>query len=91
YILWTYQRVFTGTLPANTPAQDARGLKPLDQLPDLRGFERWAVVPLIAIMLVLGFWPAPALDLVRQPAVTTLEQVAVQDMPVTTATSEAGK
>ncbi|MCG2802159.1 MAG: NADH-quinone oxidoreductase subunit M [Cellulomonas sp.] len=91
YILWTYQRVFTGTLPANTPEQDARGLKPLDQLSDLRGFERWAVVPLIAIMLVLGFWPAPALDLVRPSAATTVEQVAMQDVPVTTATPEAGK
>jgi NADH-quinone oxidoreductase subunit M len=28
---------------------------------------------------VLGFYPAPALDLVRAPASTTLEQVGVHD------------
>ncbi|MCL2848892.1 MAG: NADH-quinone oxidoreductase subunit M, partial [Micrococcales bacterium] len=78
YILWLYQRVFTGGVPDNTPEQDGRGLPPLAAMRDVRAVERWAVVPLIAVMLVLGFWPRPALDLVRPPAdqtVSTLSDV----------------
>jgi NADH-quinone oxidoreductase subunit M len=92
YILWTYQRVFTGPLPANTVDQDARTLPALAGARDVRSFERWAIVPLIAIMLVLGFWPKPALDLVRPPATTTLHQVGIDDIPAAPATaSEAAK
>ncbi|WP_029290208.1 NADH-quinone oxidoreductase subunit M [Cellulomonas sp. HZM] len=72
YVLWTYQRIFTG------PVRDG-----LETMPDMRVRERWAVAPLIAAMLVLGFVPGPALDLVRPPAHTTLEQVGVTDVPVT--------
>lgn len=91
YVLWTYQRVFTGPLPTNTPDQDVRELPALGRFADVSLVERWAVVPLIALMLVLGFWPRPALDLVRPSAVTSVQQVGAQDVPQTTATSEAGK
>jgi NADH-quinone oxidoreductase subunit M len=47
--------------------------------PDLSAREKWVVGPLLAAMLVLGFYPAPALDLVRDPAQTSLEQVGVDD------------
>ena len=80
YILWLYQRVFTGGVPDNTPEQDGRSLPSLSGLRDVRAVERWAVVPLIAVMLVLGFWPKPALDMVRPPAeqtVSTLQNVLV--------------
>jgi len=40
------------------------------------------VGPLIALLLVLGFYPAPAIDLVRAPAVVTLERVGIADVPV---------
>jgi NADH-quinone oxidoreductase subunit M len=70
YILLTYQRIFTG--PVRTG---------LETTPDLSTREKWAVAPLIAIMLVLGFYPAPALDLVREPAKVTLELIGVQDVP----------
>ena len=70
YILLTYQRIFTG--PVRDELADTR---------DLSHRERWVVGPLIAIMLVLGFYPTPALDLVREPAKMTLEHVGVQDVP----------
>lgn len=60
YVLWTYQRVFTG------PVRDD-----LAATRDLGGRERWVVGPLIALMLVLGFYPAPALRLVDDPAAQT--------------------
>lgn len=69
YVLWLYQRVFAG------PVREG-----LEGTPDLRAYERWAVAPLIAVMLVLGFVPGPALTLVREPAHVTLEQVGVDDV-----------
>jgi len=68
YILITYQRAFTG--PVRAELADAK---------DATYRERWVIGPLIALMLVLGFYPAPALDLVRDPAKSTIEQVGVQD------------
>jgi NADH-quinone oxidoreductase subunit M len=74
YVLLTYQRLFTG------PTKDG-----LQTLPDLGGRERWVVGTLIAAMLVLGLYPAPALDLVREPAMVTLDQVGVADVTPTLA------
>ena len=71
YILWTYQRVFTGPVRPG-----------LETMADAEARERWAVGPLIAVMLVLGFVPGPALDLVRPPAQVTIDHVGVVDMPV---------
>ena len=70
YVLWTYQRIFTG------PVKDG-----LETMPDLRPRETWAIAPLLAAMIVLGFVPGPALDLVRPPASVALEQVGVTDLP----------
>ncbi|MDO8122491.1 NADH-quinone oxidoreductase subunit M [Isoptericola sp. b490] len=74
YVLLTYQRAFTGP-----------GREELSSLPDLSARERWVVGPLIAAMLVLGFFPAPALNLVREPASVTLEHVGVADVAPTLA------
>ncbi len=70
YVLITYQRVFSG--PVRSELADT---------PDLSARERWAVAPLIALMVVLGFYPAPMIDLVREPSVVTLDQVGVRDLP----------
>ncbi|MDR0595025.1 MAG: NADH-quinone oxidoreductase subunit M [Bifidobacteriaceae bacterium] len=56
YILIAYQKIFTGP-----PREDLAGTG------DLGGRELWAVGPLIALMLFLGFVPTPAVDLLRQP------------------------
>jgi NADH-quinone oxidoreductase subunit M len=68
YVLLTYQRVFTGPVRPD-----------LATTLDLSSRERWVVGPLIAAMLVLGFYPAPALDLFREPADVSLQQVGVED------------
>lgn len=70
YVLLTYQRIFTGPVPGD-----------LEALPDLSAREKWVVGPLIALLLVLGFYPAPALDLVRAPATITIEHVGAHDVP----------
>ena len=66
YILWLYQRMMTG------PVTDGN-----DRLPDLVPRELVVVAPLIALLLVLGVYPKPALDVIN-PAVshtlTTIDQ-----------------
>jgi NADH-quinone oxidoreductase subunit M len=58
YILWMYQRMMTG------PVKDGNtGLR------DLLPREIVVVAPLIALLLVLGVYPKPALDMIN-PAVT---------------------
>ena len=58
YFLLVYQRVFTGE-----PGTELSRAKEAGTLRDLNARERWTMVPLVAAMLVLGFFPAPALNL----------------------------
>ncbi|HLB00815.1 MAG TPA: NADH-quinone oxidoreductase subunit M [Bacteroidota bacterium] len=63
YMLWTLQRVFLGTLPDKWKS-----------LPDINGRELFTLVPLAVIVIVLGVYPAPAIDLMSS-AVNTLVDV----------------
>ncbi len=80
YILLTYKRMATGPAP-----ESASGTL------DLSGRERWVVAPLIALFLVLGFYPKPALDLINPAVSNTLGQMKVTDptpvAPVTVSSS----
>ncbi|MFM2091412.1 MAG: dehydrogenase subunit [Planctomycetota bacterium] len=55
YNLWAYQRVATG--PLRHPEQAA--------FPDLDRRELVAVLPLVALLLLVGLWPAPLVDALR--------------------------
>ena len=57
YMLWTLQRVFLGTLPDKWK-----------DLPDINGRELVALVPLAIIVIVLGVYPAPLLDMMNASA-----------------------
>jgi NADH-quinone oxidoreductase subunit M len=68
YVLWMYQRMMTG------PVTDGN-----DRLRDLVPREIAVVAPLIALLLVLGVYPKPALDVIN-PAVThTLTTIGQHD------------
>lgn len=54
YMLWTLQRVFLGTLPERWKS-----------LPDINGRELFTLVPLAVIIVILGIYPSPALDLMN--------------------------
>ena len=68
YVLLTYQRIFTGRLREGLATH-----------PDLSPRERWAIGPLVVAIVLLGLWPAPALDLVREPAAVVQQAVGVHD------------
>ncbi|UER55625.1 NADH-quinone oxidoreductase subunit M [Kineosporiaceae bacterium SCSIO 59966] len=68
YILLPYQRMFTG--PATEPVK---------ALPDMRAREAWVVAPLLAIIVALGVYPKPVLDVLDPAVQRTMQEVGVTD------------
>jgi len=68
YILWMYQRTMTG--PVRPEVADMK---------DLRGRELWAVAPLIALIIALGVYPKPIIDIINPAVNSTLTQVRSPD------------
>ncbi|HSV68407.1 MAG TPA: NADH-quinone oxidoreductase subunit M [Mycobacteriales bacterium] len=79
YILILYQRVFHGP-----PKEDARGWR------DLNAREIWAVGPLLALIVVLGIYPKPVLDIIRPAVNATMTDVHQTD-PVPTVAAQTGE
>jgi NADH-quinone oxidoreductase subunit M len=76
YILWMYKRSMTG------PRPDLGRL-----VPDISLREKLVVAPLIAAILVLGFYPKLALDVINPAVEKTLVHVGVEDPAPTEAAS----
>ncbi|MFC9971309.1 NADH-quinone oxidoreductase subunit M [Spirillospora sp. NPDC127200] len=70
YILWTYQRTMGG--PAVEKVQG---------MADLTAREKWAVAPIIAIIVVMGFFPQPVLNVINPSVKVTLERVGQPQDP----------
>ncbi|GAA2606435.1 NADH-quinone oxidoreductase subunit M [Actinomadura fulvescens] len=68
YILWMYQRTMGG--PA---AEKVKGMA------DLSARERWAVGPIIAVIVVMGFFPQPVLNVINPSVKETLVRVDQHD------------
>ncbi|MFG2246919.1 NADH-quinone oxidoreductase subunit M [Spirillospora sp. NPDC048823] len=68
YILWMYQRTMGG--PA-VPA--VAGLK------DLSAREKWVIAPILAIIVAMGFFPQPVLDVINPSVKETMARVDKQD------------
>src|ERR1700761_118664 len=68
YMLWLYQRVMTGPV--------ARGN---EKITDLKARELIVVTPLIALLLVLGVYPKPVLDLINPAVANTMTTIGAQD------------
>ena len=68
YILWMYQRTMNGPTAASVA-----GMK------DLRPRELWAVVPLVALIIALGVYPKPVLDVINPAVRSTMSQVHATD------------
>jgi NADH-quinone oxidoreductase subunit M len=80
YILWMYQRTMNGptTLEVST-------------MPDLRPRELLAVVPLIALIIAMGVYPKPVLDVINPAVNATMSQVhATNPVPAHPASAQKG-
>jgi NADH-quinone oxidoreductase subunit M len=75
YILWMYQRTMTGEPNEHTSV-----------FKDLNVREAWVVAPLLAVIIALGFYPKPLLDVINPAVARTMQQVGVTDpQPITPA------
>jgi NADH-quinone oxidoreductase subunit M len=72
YILVLYQRLMTGPLAAGN-----EGIR------DLGGRELWAVGPLLAVIVALGVYPKPVLDVINPAVNHTMTSINRKD-PVPT-------
>jgi NADH-quinone oxidoreductase subunit M len=68
YVLWMYQRMMTGPVTEGN-----------ESLTDLRPRELIVVAPLIALLLVLGVYPKPALDVINPAVTDTLTRIGQTD------------
>ncbi len=68
YMLLLYQRTMTGPVPEHSVG-----------FLDLRGREMVVAAPLIALVLALGIYPQPVLDVINHGVGPTLQQVGVTD------------
>src|SRR5262245_43833090 len=75
YILLMYQRTMTGPVRESTA-----------HITDLKAREIVALAPLLALIVVLGFFPKPALDVLNPTVDGLLEHVGVHDPAPTVAT-----
>jgi NADH-quinone oxidoreductase subunit M len=83
YILWMYQRTMNGPTPDGVAA-DLAGK-------DLRARELLAVVPLIALIIGMGVYPKPVLDVINPAVQATMTQIHVTDpVPAHPATAQNG-
>jgi NADH-quinone oxidoreductase subunit M len=79
YILLMYQRTMQGPLNPELPA-----------MKDLSGREAVVIAPVIVLILALGFFPKPVIDVIDPAVKATLVDVGKSD-PVPTANSGGGK
>ncbi|WP_141580389.1 NADH-quinone oxidoreductase subunit M [Actinomadura sp. WMMA1423] len=68
YVLWMYQRTMGGP---KAPAVE--GMK------DLSAREKWAIAPIIAIIVAMGFFPQPVLHVINPSVDHTLARVGEHD------------
>jgi NADH-quinone oxidoreductase subunit M len=68
YVLWMYQRTMNGPV-----AESVAGM------PDLKARELLAVVPLVALIIAMGVYPKPVLDVINPAVKSTMSQVHSTD------------
>jgi NADH-quinone oxidoreductase subunit M len=83
YVLWMVQRAMQGTVNPSLERVDT-------MRKDLSAREVVVVAPLIALILFLGFYPKPVIDVVNPAVRATLSQIGSTDPAPTAPTNAAG-
>jgi NADH-quinone oxidoreductase subunit M len=92
YVLWVYQRTMQGPLrgaavvgalhrggPGTMLDPAVAAASERSAFPDLSAREVAVLTPLILLILVLGFYPAPVLDVITPSVVATMNEVGLAD------------
>ena len=74
YVLWMVQRTMHGPLHPHLP-----------KMHDLNGREIFVIAPLIVLILALGFYPKPVIDVINPAVKATLSDIGKSDPPPTEA------
>jgi NADH-quinone oxidoreductase subunit M len=83
YVLWMVQRTTQGRLNPELSTVEAMRR-------DLSLRESVVVAPLVALLLLLGFYPKPVLDVINPAVAATMHDIGVSD-PVPALNQEAGR
>ena len=65
YTLWLYKRVVFGNITSEHVAND---------MPPMTRREKWVLAPLAILVLVMGVWPAPFLEVMDSSVIALVEQ-----------------
>jgi NADH-quinone oxidoreductase subunit M len=90
YVLWVYQRVFQGpvrgnavmasmTGPGAVAAPESEVGASKSSFTDLSAREVAVLTPLIALVLLLGVFPGPVLNVINPSVVSTMQEVGLPD------------
>jgi NADH-quinone oxidoreductase subunit M len=84
YVLWAYQRVFQGPVRGNalvgvTGGPGAATDPAKASIKDLNVREKVVLAPLVVLIIFLGFYPAPVLDVIQPTVDATLQSVGLAD------------
>ncbi len=90
YVLWVYQRVMQGPVrgaavvgaldgPGTATAPEASAQRARARFPDLSIREVAVLAPLVALILLLGFFPQPVLNVISPSVGATLTEVGLTD------------
>jgi NADH-quinone oxidoreductase subunit M len=90
YVLWMYQRTMQGPLRGNAVLGALRGPGTMIDpavaaergatgFPDLSKREIGVLTPLIVLILVIGFFPGPVLDVINPSVAATMSEVGLTD------------
>ena len=88
YVLWVYQRTMTGPVRGAAVLGDGPGAatdpdvaieRARARFPDLSVREVAVLAPLVVLILVLGFYPQPVLDVINPSVASTLSEVGLSD------------
>jgi NADH-quinone oxidoreductase subunit M len=92
YMLWAYQRMFTGPNPDDLQADvDAAASGDVASVKDLDRREIGVLAPLMLALVLFGFYPMPLLDVSNPFSESLLEHTGVpDDGPRVPATAEEG-
>jgi NADH-quinone oxidoreductase subunit M len=69
YVLWMYQRTMQGRLNPSLPSK----------MPDLTRREAWVIGPVLALIIALGVYPKPVLDIITPAVQATMQDAGATD------------
>jgi NADH-quinone oxidoreductase subunit M len=87
YVLWLYQRVFHGPVRGNALVDVGGGpgtaiapeVGARKAILDLSGREKLVLAPLLVLIVGIGFYPKPVLDVITPTVDATLQSVGISD------------